>query len=116
MAGWLANARAIQTTCFDGDPSLLPPGKRLEFIRNMVLGLIVEITEALAEVQDWKWWVADRGAFDRDKYLEELVDVSLFLGALAVAVDCTDEEWQGHYLSKIEVVRQRAAKRQQEAQ
>ena len=100
MADWLARAKRTQITTFGGDPALLPPREKLEWTRNMVLGLIVEATEVLAEMKSWKWWRDGTDQFDREAYITELVDVVKFAGALAVAVDCTDEEWAQAWAAK----------------
>lgn len=110
MADWLARTRRLQVEHFGGDPARLEGEEWIAFVRNMVLGLIVEATEALNEVQAWKWW---RGAalYDRAAFVEELVDVAHFLGALAVAADVTDAEWATAYAAKHEIVKQRALER-----
>lgn len=110
MADWLTRTRRLQAEHFGGDPSDLQGEEWIGFVRNMVLGLIVEATEALNEVRGWKWW---RGApeYDRAAFLEELVDVAHFLGALAVAANVTDAEWAAAYAAKAEIVKQRARER-----
>lgn len=105
MDGWLAHSRKLQIETFGGDPSLLTGDARTEYVRRMVLGLITEATEALNEV-GWKWWSV-KDHFNRDKFLEELIDVTHFVGALAVLTGCTDEEWNQLYARKSEVNRQR---------
>lgn len=105
MDRWLARSKELQIETFGGDPSLLTGDDRTEYVRRMVLGLIKEATEALDEV-GWKWWSA-KDHFNRDKFLEELVDVMHFVGALAVLTGCTDEEWGQLYGAKSEVNRAR---------
>lgn len=100
MARWLARAKRTQIEVFGGDPASLDPQARLAWTRNMVLGLIVEATEVLGEVKAWRWWRPGDSGFDRDAYIMELVDVVKFAGALAVAVDCTDEEWNHAWFKK----------------
>lgn len=102
---WLEHSRELQISTFGGDPSLLDGERRVEYVRRMVLGLISEATEALNEV-GWKWW-SSKGHFNRDKFLEELVDVVHFAGALAVMAGCTDEEWDELYARKSETNRAR---------
>jgi dimeric dUTPase (all-alpha-NTP-PPase superfamily) len=100
MANWLARAKRTQIEVFGGDPANLPPVEKLEWTRNMVLGLVVEATEVLGEVKAWKWWRPGQAEFDREAYITELVDVVKFAGALAVAVDCTDAEWNQAWAAK----------------
>jgi len=108
MATWLARTRELQRDYFGGDPAELPPDEKVAFVRNMVLGLMVEATEVLGVVKNWKWWRTSAVAFDRAEYLEELVDVVHFAGALAVMAGITDQEWQEAYARKTEVVKLRA--------
>lgn len=108
MNGWLGRTRQLQIDCFGGDPSKLPEAQRVDFIRRMVLGMVAESMEALDEVAGWKWWGAP-GDMDRQAYITELVDVAHFLGALAVAVGCTDAEWAEAYAAKTAIVRERNA-------
>ena len=109
MGEWLARTRLLQTEFFGGDPAELGPDEKVEFVRKMVLGLIVEATEVLGVVKSWKWWRVGNGAeFDRAHYIEELVDVVHFAGALAVMAGGTDSEWAAAYDAKTEIVKQRA--------
>ena len=105
MRQWLSHSQRLQSETFGGDPGLLSGEDRAEYVRRMVLGLIKEATEVLDEV-GWKWW-SNRNHFNREKYLEELVDVMHFVGALAVAANCTDEEWAQMYAVKSEINRTR---------
>lgn len=105
MEKWLHHSRILQMTTFGGDPTLLVGEERAEFVRRMVLGLMTEATEALNEV-GWKWWSA-KDHFNRDKFLEELVDVVHFVGGLAAMAGCTDEEWRAIYAAKSAVNRSR---------
>jgi dimeric dUTPase (all-alpha-NTP-PPase superfamily) len=111
MADWLARAKRTQIRVFGGDPARLDPEARLAWTRNMVLGLIVEATEVLGEVKSWKWWRPDDSGFDRQAYIMELVDVVKFAGALAVAVDCTDAEWNQAWSAKDAINAARAEAR-----
>ena len=103
----LAMTRQLQMEYFGGDPADLPVEERNDFVRNMILALIVEATEALDEFKGWKWWEGGIEGFDRDKFIEELADVSHFTAALAVAVACTDEEWREAYWRKHAIIQDR---------
>ncbi len=112
MADWLASSKKLQIEAYGGDPATLDPEARLAWTRNMVLGLIVEATEVLDEMKNWRWWAGADGQGetvmeDRDAYIEELVDVVHFAGALAIAVRCTDEEWAEAYARKSAINRSR---------
>lgn len=105
MQGWLERTRQLQIDTFGGDPTLLEGEERTEYVRRMVLGMIKEATEVLDQT-GWKWWSV-KEHFNRDEFLEELIDVTHFVGALAVLTGCTDEEWGRLYAAKSEVNRQR---------
>lgn len=112
MDRWLEETRILQRDYYT-DPSVLPPKEFIAWTRNMVLGLIVEATEALGEVKDWRWWKSAPDKEDRFSentralFLEELVDITHFVGALAISVGCTDEEWARIYAEKSETNRDR---------
>jgi len=109
MQEWLARTRLLQMEFFGGDPAELGPDEKVEFVRKMVLGLFMEAAEVLGVVKSWKWWrVGNAAEFDRDHYMEELVDVVHFVGALAVMAGISDLEWAEAYAAKTEIVKQRA--------
>jgi len=112
MDSWLERTYALQVECFGGNPAELSADEKVDFVRRMTLGLIVEATEALNVVSHWKWWHDDRGElFDKDHYIEELVDIMHFVGAMACMTGISDREWAEAYARKSEVVRARARAR-----
>jgi NTP pyrophosphatase (non-canonical NTP hydrolase) len=52
-----------------------------EYLRVMVLALIVELTEFL-QLFDWKPWRHRKGAASKDEMLEEFADILAFVGGL----------------------------------
>jgi len=69
MDSWLERTYALQVECFGGNPAELSADEKVDFVRRMTLGLIVEATEALNVVSHWKWWHDDRGElFDKDQH------------------------------------------------
>jgi len=109
MADWLASTKRLQVEAYGLDPSTLAPEEQTEWARKMILGLIAEATEVLGEVSGWRWWASGNGAapLNRDAYIEELVDVAHFTGALALAVGCTDAQWAEAYARKSAINRVR---------
>jgi len=67
---------------------------------------VKELGEALDEV-GWKPWGKRRGWIDRDAFITELVDAVHFIGNMAVAAGCTDEEWERRYRAKRTINQER---------
>lgn len=109
MATWLASTKQLQIDAYGGDPMRLDPDERMPWARQMVLGLMAEAAEVLGEIKGWRWWAEgfEPTTINRDAYIEELVDVAHFTGALALAVGCTDEEWAEAYAKKSAINRVR---------
>jgi dCMP deaminase len=110
MADWLASTKQLQIDAYGGDPMELEPEERTAWARRMVLGLMAETAEVLGEIRGWRWWGptgVPQPAINRAAYIEELVDVVHFAGALARAVDCTDAEWAEAYARKSAINRVR---------
>jgi hypothetical protein len=105
---WLASTRQLQRDAY-GDNEWPKQGLALAHSVQMnTTALIAELGEMLNEV-GWKPWVESRGWVNREQYLKELVDCGHFLANLAVAVGCTDEEWEQRYQDKQALNTQRQA-------
>lgn len=107
---WLASTRELQRDAFDWDwDKIRERDDYLDVVATSVMqnftSAVTELGEALAEV-GWKPW-ASRRFVNRDAFIEELVDVAHFLANMAVAVDCTDDEWEQRYQAKQQVNRRR---------
>jgi dimeric dUTPase (all-alpha-NTP-PPase superfamily) len=100
---WLALTRERQTQI--GTLPLHTERARVDYVKDMMLALMVEAGEALQCV-DWKPWRSDRTT-DRDAFIEEIVDVLHFAGNLLVAFDVTDAELHEAYAAKSRVNKQR---------
>lgn len=110
MWRWLAETEKLQREAYGQDPGELMGPELADFIIWNHTALVKEAGEALDEVA-WKPWASSgyRGRMNRERYLDELVDVGHFLGNLAVAARCTDEEWEQRYITKMSLNRQRQA-------
>ena len=97
---WLEETRILQIDAYDADPALLKGDELADFVVWNHTALIDELSEFLAEVQ-WKPWSKVRGGVNRDAAIGELIDVAHFLANLAVAMGCTDEEWEYRYKEKM---------------
>ena len=99
---WLEETRKLQIASYGADPSFLEDAALADFVIWNCVALSDEVSEFLGEVQ-WKPWAKTRGGVNRDAAIGELVDVAHFLANLAVAMGCTDEEWERRYRAKMEL-------------
>lgn len=96
----LDHQRQLQTRSFGTDPCMLEGDQRAQYIRDMTLALIDELSEALNET-GWKPWATSRHV-NRDAYIGELVDAVHFLANLFLVVEATEQEILAAYLAKAE--------------
>ena len=99
---WLKRTRELQIAAYGTDPASLSSESLADYVIWNHTALIDELSEFLGEVQ-WKPWAKPRGDANRDAAIGELIDVAHFLGNLAVAMGCTDEEWERRYKAKMEL-------------
>jgi dimeric dUTPase (all-alpha-NTP-PPase superfamily) len=55
----------------------------------------------------WKPWAHDEPYVNRERIIEELVDVVHFIGNMLVNIDCSDAEWEDKYQRKQRTNRRR---------
>lgn len=80
-------------------------------IKENVLALIVEATEVLNEV-NWKPWKSalhQRKVVNRDKLLEEVIDILQFWANIVNAAEFTEEDIRIAYAAKLAVCYDRIA-------
>lgn len=106
---WLLSTRTLQRQSFGKDPATLSNAEKAEYIRWNHTALIVELSEALDEV-DWKpWTVTEDGIRNREAFIGEMVDVLHFAANMLVAAGCSDEELTDAYRAKQDKNRARMA-------
>ena len=96
---------ALQTDYFGQNPSELEGEERRRYVNDMVLALTDELHEALAETP-WKPW-SQKQTFNRDAYINELVDALHFLVNLFLVADVDGYEIVERYERKNRVNQQR---------
>jgi len=67
--------------------------------------------QEMAEVREefsWKPWATDAPFVNRDRIIDEIVDVNHFNGNILTALGCTDEEYEYRYQRKQQINRERA--------
>lgn len=72
-----------------------------KFRNDMFLGIFSEINEVMNECE-WKSWKKQQN-FDREKFVDELVDVQIFLVNLLLSVNCDDKEFKKKIYEKIDI-------------
>jgi len=69
-----------------------------QYIKDMILALIDEATEALRETP-WKPWKTNQ-TYNKTKFREEIIDIWHFLINLSIAADMTSTEVYEMFLKK----------------
>ena len=67
----------------------------------MLTGLFSEVGELGQEI-DWKYWSEGRGEFNRDRVIEEAVDVLHFLGNILLWAGVHSAELTEAYVVKMQ--------------
>lgn len=98
----LKRARALQLEIHGFDLGELEGDELAEYLRMNALALHTELSELLQEL-NWKpWKPGDPLEFDREKVVDEYVDIMFFWLNLAVALRITGPELVDAYLAKYE--------------
>ena len=79
-----------------------------QYCRDLALRGVEEMFEALQHLKNWKSHrVTEISEFDRENFLEEVVDAFNYFFALLVALDCNPEEFFEAYCKKDKIIHQR---------
>lgn len=115
---WLESTRQLQTGTYGYDLDWMTEGLRLN-IPSVVKELADYIewnsfaaTQEIAEMNvefSWKPWAVDEPFVNKDRILNEIIDVNHFLGNILTALGITDEEYAAAYQAKQQKNRARAA-------
>lgn len=107
---WLESTRRLQTETYGYDLVLLAssPEEFCKYASWNLLALYQEAGELGVEFA-WKPWAVDEPFFNRERILEEMVDIGHFAGNLLVAMGVTDEEYVNAYRAKQFKNQRRAA-------
>ena len=77
-------------------------------LRETALKGVEEMFEALQHLKNWKTHKRKGDSdFDREEFLEEMVDAFNYFFALLVALDCNPEEFFEAYCKKDKIIHQR---------
>jgi hypothetical protein len=115
---WLKSTKELQTEVYNydldwwvdglgiGAPSVV---KELSaYIDWNMTAAVQEMAEARIEFS-WKPWAVDQPFVNKERLLNEIVDVNHFLGNVLTAMGVTDEEYAAAYQAKQQKNRERAA-------
>lgn len=107
---WLESTKELQEKVYGYDFAAMARQPRLvcDYLAHMAMGVFSELSEVLYEFE-WKRWTTDMPWFDRDRIIDECIDIQHFVGNMLVAVGCSDEEYQRRYMAKQDKNRQRMA-------
>ncbi len=110
IPNWLEETEILQVESFGFDFEDLRqnPDELADYLAMMHLAAIDELSESLAEVA-WKPWSKKRGEYNKERVVDELVDVLHFVGNIAVALEISDDEVKESYQNKMRINRERMA-------
>lgn len=105
---WLESTNELQRNTYhyayeDWDDEML-----CDYIDWNQTAAVQELAE-LREEFAWKPWATDPAFVNRQRILEEAVDICHFLGNILVAIGVDDTLWEQAYRSKQNLNRRRAA-------
>lgn len=79
-----------------------------QYCRDIALRGVEEMFEALQHLKNWKTHrQTDIPGFDREDFLEEVVDAFNYFFALLIAVDCDEDEFFDAFLKKDKIIHER---------
>ena len=82
--------------------------KGQQHCRDLALRGVEEMFEALQHLKNWKTHkLTEDPEFDRDEFLEEVVDAFNYFFALLIAVDCDEDEFFDAFLKKDAIIHDR---------
>ena len=100
---WGCDTAAMEVGRRLGGPKLAPtvsPGKTWSGAIGGLLAALVELAGEVPREFAWKFWAHDEPFINREKLLDELVDVGHFLANMLDAIGVTDAEWEAAYQAK----------------
>ncbi len=106
---WLESTEALQREAFGHDWSAIgrSPALVAATLRDNLFAAAVELLGETPREFAWKYWARDKPWVNRERVLEELVDVGHFVANMLVALDVDDDEWESAYQRKQDENRRR---------
>ena len=79
-----------------------------QYCRDIALRGVEEMFEALQHLKNWKTHrLTNVPGFDREAFLEEVVDAFNYFFAILIAVDCDEDEFFDAFLKKDKIIHDR---------
>ena len=79
-----------------------------QYCRDIALRGVEEMFEALQHLKNWKTHrITEINEFDREEFLEEVVDAFNYFYALLIAVDCDVDEFFDAFCRKDKIIHDR---------
>jgi len=105
---WLESTEALQREAFRSPVDAIRADDALvaQSLKENVLAAVIELGEVTREFS-WKPWAHDGPFVNRERVIEELVDVAHFIGNMLVNLDAGDDEWEREYQQKQRTNRRR---------
>lgn len=93
---------------YPGWPLNLHDKNDQQFVRDIALRGVEEMFEALQHLKNWKpHRVTEVKEFNRDEFLEEMVDAFNYFFSLLILMDITAEEFFEAYENKDKIIHER---------
>lgn len=107
---WLESTTELQTETYHYDYEALraDPKALAQYIFWNSFSASQELAEMNVEFS-WKPWAVDEPFVNRDRILNEIIDVNHFLGNILSAMGVTDDEYEAAYQEKQQKNRRRAS-------
>lgn len=103
---WLESTNRLQRESFGFIPEEVTSDQLADYFTTNCWALVAELAEFSQEV-GWKPWASPRGWVEKERALNELVDVGHFLANLLNALGITDDQWEAAYRLKQQLNRKR---------
>jgi len=97
----------LKETGFPDFPLDLTQKDSFAFLRDVGTRAVEEIFEALSHLKAGKPWRSDQNSWDRDAFIEELVDAQRFLLEVLILAGVSSEEFMGAFDEKVAITRDR---------
>ena len=97
---WIAITKELQLNGFHRDLESLEGDERADALHADITGMMSEVVEISNEI-GWKPWVKNRGWYNHDEVMGEVVDLLHFVANVLVTCHIDGDQLADAYLSKV---------------
>lgn len=108
LSQMLGMQRNLQVTGYGGDPGQMDLPTKIQYLKDMKLGIESELQELLDET-DWKPWTVGERKINYDGAKKELVDCWHFIMNMMLALNMSTDDLYKMYMKKHQVNADRMA-------